>query len=101
MAGNRLTEMTRKKKNSHKKTACTSTVDKSVATLSGLVIPAKINLLIYRRVTTVVSEKDSNRNMAISENPSRQSNIKKSLCYCVQTAWWSYLPGTLVQLIVR
>lgn len=72
-----------------------------VLTLSSLVIPEKINRLIYRRVTTVVSEKGSNGNMVISENPPRhQSNIKKSLYHCVQTAWWSYLLGTLVQLIV-
>jgi len=66
-------------------------MDKNVETLSGD-ISRKISRLIYRRVTTVVTEKDSNRYVAISNNPFRQSDIKKSLYHCVQTAWWSYLP---------
>jgi len=43
-------------------------MDKNVETLSGD-ISRKISRLIYRRVTTVVTEKDSNRYVAISNSP--------------------------------
>jgi len=58
----------------------------SIATLSGSEFhdedKSSYNL-IYRRVTTVVTEKDSNRYVTISVSPSRQSDIKKSLCHCI------------------